>query len=153
MQFYTKSEQLGAGGYGKVHLVTRLQDGKRLAMKHLIKQKDADTLLFECSLSKMLGSPYITECVEVFKWNDKLSVIFELLEEGDLTNLPRSKNEKFYKYTMYCVAKGIEALHTKNILHRDIKAENILHRKNGDIKLTDLGLSVFLTSEASKRKT
>ena len=38
-------------------------------------------------------------------------------------------------------------MHKEHVLHRDIKSENILIRKNGDIKIADLGLSVFLNEE------
>ena len=95
----------------------------------------------------MLRCPYVVNCEEVFKYEDKIWVFLELLEEGDLTNLPTgfNENENCCKYTMYSVVMGIQALHNKNILHRDIKAENILHRSNGDIKLADMGLSIFLT--------
>lgn len=49
------------------------------------------------------------------------------------------------------MAKGLHALHSQNILHRDIKLENILHSKTGEIKLADMGLSIFLTSQEAHR--
>ena len=44
-------------------------------------------------------------------------------------------------------------MHRKNVLHRDIKSENILIRKNGDIKIADLGLSVFLHEQQMFRNS
>ena len=52
-------------------------------------------------MSKMLRCPYVINCEEVFKWREKIWVFLELLEAGDLTNLPRGYNEDFCKYTMY----------------------------------------------------
>jgi len=51
------------------------------------------------------------------------------------------------------VASGLRDMHNKNVLHRDIKSDNILCRADGDIKIADLGLSVFLTEQQSYRKT
>ena len=44
-------------------------------------------------------------------------------------------------------------MHKEHVLHRDIKSENILIRKNGDIKIADLGLSVFLNEEQMFRNS
>ena len=44
-------------------------------------------------------------------------------------------------------------MHNKNILHRDIKSDNILVRPNGEIKLADLGFSVFLSEQEAYRKS
>ena len=62
-------------------------------------------------------------------------------------------DENFIKYSIYMAARGIADMHAKHILHRDIKSDNILCRKNGDIKIADLGLSVFLTEQQAYRKT
>ena len=48
-------------------------------------------------------------------------------------------------YSIWCAAQGLSAMHQKNILHRDIKSDNILCSEKGDIKIADLGLSVSLT--------
>ena len=73
------------------------------------------------------------------------------MEGGDLKGIPKGYDEDFCRYTIQQVCLGLQALHQQNILHRDIKAENILHRENGDIKLADMGLSVFLTTAESMR--
>ena len=50
-------------------------------------------------------------------------------------------------------ARGLTDMHAMNILHRDIKSDNILCSRNGDIKVADLGLSVFLSEQQAYRKT
>ena len=116
-----------------------------------VNDKNAPHILYECSISKLVNSPNVVNCEEVFEFKDKLWVFLELLEEGDLSKLPRGYDEDFCRYTIQQVARGLQALHAQNILHRDIKAENILHRKNGDVKLADMGLSVFLTTQEQLR--
>ena len=51
-------------------------------------------------------------------------------------------SEDFCKYSLYQVALGLQAMHKHNILHRDIKSDNILCRANGEIKIADLGFSI-----------
>ena len=53
-------------------------------------------------------------------------------------------SEEFRRYSLYIVAEGLRDLHKQNIIHRDIKAKNILYRLDGTIKITDLGCAVQL---------
>ena len=61
--------------------------------------------------------------------------------------------EEFCRYTLYKVARGLQAMHRRNVLHRDIKSDNVLYSGGGDIKITDLGFSCFLSEQAEWRKT
>ena len=56
-------------------------------------------------------------------------------------------SEDFCRYTLYKVAKGLKAMHDMNVLHRDIKSDNILYSADGEIKIADLGLSCFLSEQ------
>ena len=56
-------------------------------------------------------------------------------------------SEDFIKYTVIMAAKGLKEMHNRNILHRDFKSDNILCNKEGDIKIADLGVSVFLSEQ------
>ena len=51
------------------------------------------------------------------------------------------------------VARGLKVMHDNNVLHRDIKSENILCRPDGTIKIADLGLSVFLHEQQMFRNS
>ena len=73
------------------------------------------------------------------------------MEGGALTDIVVKRkgnfSEAFVRWTLYQVAKGLKKMHDHNILHRDIKSDNILLRSNGDIKIADLGFSVFLSEQ------
>ena len=113
-----------------------------------MSKAERQSIINECSLIKALNSEYIVKCEDVFDYENRIWVFLELMEEGDLTSIILNSasryTEAFCKYTLYMVAMGLQVMHANNVLHRDIKADNILIRKNGDIKIADLGLSVFL---------
>ena len=88
----------------------------------------------------------ILNCLEAFDFNDKLWIIVELMDGGALTdiileNMGKIK-EELCAYIIKQVLKGLNFLHSKSIIHRDIKSDNILFNKEGAIKLADFGYAV-----------
>lgn len=79
------------------------------------------------------------------------------MEHGSMTNICIEDNEnyseEFCRYSLFKVAKGLNAMHNKNVLHRDIKSDNILYNGDGEIKITDLGFTCFLSEQAKWRQT
>ena len=79
------------------------------------------------------------------------------MEGGAITNIIVSKrggySEEFCKYSLYQVALGLKEMHSKNVLHRDIKSDNILCSPEGQIKISDLGFSTSLSQEEAYRRT
>ena len=77
--------------------------------------------------------------------------------ETDFTKIVTEKNGDlsvaFVKYSLYQAALGIQSMHTRNILHRDIKSDNILCNRNGEIKLCDLGFGAMLSQDRNWRST
>ena len=73
------------------------------------------------------------------------------MDQGAMTDICIEDNENysedFCKYSLYKVARGLLAMHNKNVLHRDIKSDNVLYSLDGQIKITDLGFSCFLSEQ------
>ena len=61
-------------------------------------------------------------------------------------------SEEFCRYTLYCVAKGLEAYHDMNLIHRSINGEAVLFNSEC-VKIVDCSDSIFLTSEESFRRS
>lgn len=99
----------------------------------------------------------ILQCFECFDFKKRLWVFLELMDCGALTQIiddHRSRyDEDFIKYTMLRTIQGLDFLHDRGIMHRDIKSDNILVSEKGDVKLADFGYSVLLSNEQKNRQS
>ena len=82
-------------------------------------------------------------------------IILEYMDQKSMLNICTINYDKytedFCKYTLFKVAQGLTKMHNQNVLHRDIKSENILSSKEGAIKIADLGLSKPVSPERKTR--
>uniref|UniRef100_A0A7S1VW90 Calmodulin n=1 Tax=Grammatophora oceanica TaxID=210454 RepID=A0A7S1VW90_9STRA len=105
---------------------------------------EIEPLKKEIQLLKRLDHPHIIKCHEVFDQGEgKLMIVLELCHGGDLASrLPYSEQEA--ANIMRQILKAVKHLHQHNIVHRDLKMENIMFSSKGDdavVKLIDFGLS------------
>lgn len=94
-------------------------------------------------LAKM-KTPFIVHLCYAFQTPDKLYLVMEYLPGGELFfHLRKEKkfDEERAKFYAAEIILALEYLHSKNIIYRDLKPENVMLDKDGHIKLTDLGLS------------
>lgn len=160
---------LGKGSFGEVYLTTK--EGSNL--KYATKKIDKNTLKStksrkyfdsEISILKEIDHPNIVKLIEVKETTRYNFIVMEYCNGGDLQKcLTEHKNkykkpfpEEVVQYLMRQIVSGIYYLHKKNILHRDIKLENILvnfdNEKDGrdrnmmkaKVKITDFGFSRHL---------
>jgi len=77
------------------------------------------------------------------------------LMDCDLTSLIETYHKRYSENVVKCilwqVLKGIEVLHERNIIHRDIKSDNVLVSKTGEVKLSDFGFSCQLEQKKPRR--
>ena len=97
----------------------------------------------------MLYHPNIIRCYDLFIDNSKqfIHIVLEFADGGDLKNYinrnyPLEEEELVDIFKQAC--EGLHCLHTNNIIHRDIKCENILMFTDGRCVITDLGLSKYI---------
>ena len=89
----------------------------------------------EANLISYLKSDELIKCFDLFYWSNTTFMMLELMEQGSMTDIcikgNKTYSEDFCRYSLYKVAKGLLAMHNKNVLHRDIKSDNILYSEDG----------------------
>jgi serine/threonine protein kinase len=153
---------IGRGGYGTVTAATRTADtpaGKKdewYAIKTLSKAAIAgehggiDSIMNERDILASVSSPFIVNMVHAFTDDTHCYLVLDLCLAGDLDYHMRcSQNAVFkedrMKFYIASVAVALEACHERNILHRDVKPENIVMDSEGFVRLTDFGISCQTT--------
>jgi len=142
-------QTLGTGSFGRVHLVKHKETGKYYAMKVLVKRqiiesKQVEHTINEKKILETLDHPYMVNLIGSFKDNRNLYIILEYVCGGELFSyLRQCKRLPNHVARFYAaeVVLAFEHLHSKDIIYRDLKPENLLIDKNGNIKITDFGFA------------
>lgn len=143
---------VGRGAFGKVMLVKKIEgknSGQIYAMKilkkaHIIKNDQVENTKAEQHILKEINHPYVVRLRFAFQNEDKLYLVMDYYNGGSLFyHLRKSKrfSEDRTRLYMAQLLTAIMHLHSKQIAYRDLKLENILMDEQGNIALTDFGLS------------
>jgi len=124
----------------------------------IIEENLSDHVKTEISLMKMINHPYIVKLCEVMSTQQKIILVMEYIQGGDLFSIitegteDRLTEDESRLYFQQMI-QAIEYCHSLKIIHRDLKPENILIDKvNKCIKISDFGLSTLLKSDYEKIK-
>ena len=158
---------LGKGSFSSVYLVKRKKDSKIYALKSVflekLSKKQQENSVNEVRILASIHNQNVISYKEAF-WDDSnstLNIIMEYADDGDLlTKIKQMKQEKVYfeeeKIWDYAIQiiKGLKSLHDKNIIHRDLKSENIfLFKKNSLCKIGDMNVSKVLKEKLLRTQT
>jgi len=140
---------VGKGSFGKVMQVKKKDTGKIYAMKvlkksHLVARKQVAHTQTERKVLENIEHPFIVSLRFAFQTEDKLYMILDYFTGGELFfHLKNTGRFKEYRAKFYAaeIILAIECLHSHNIVYRDLKPENVLLDDQGNIILTDFGLS------------
>ena len=150
---FSMGKIVGEGITGQVRLCTSKQDGTVWAMKSLnVSKMDAaqiDELRAEIQTLRKLDHPNIISIMEVFESANDICIILEHCDGGDLSQR-RFATESDVASIVYQLAEAVSHCHHNNIVHRDLKMENIMFasKDSDSIRLIDFGLSKkFLSKE------
>lgn len=144
-------KRIGTGARSTIYLAKDLQSKKEVALKRVKMEKPEDKRIFEqvqteYKVARRVDSPYVRKCYKLKKIRGISLRPKELLlsmEYFDGTSLEEGPTRSLVDILLIfrMVAKGLDAMHREQIVHCDIKPNNILVGESGNLKIIDLGQS------------
>ncbi|CAG8648424.1 11051_t:CDS:2, partial [Paraglomus brasilianum] len=151
MAQYQLGNCIGKGQFGAVYRALHLGTGQMVAVKRIKldgrKDEEIQQLMQEVELLKSLSHPSVVKYEAYIMTEDYINIILEYAENGSLLNTLKSFGnfpEKLVASYVVKILEGLSYLHNKHVVHCDLKAANILTTKNGNVKLSDFGVSLNL---------
>ncbi|KAJ2474024.1 rim15, signal transduction response regulator [Coemansia sp. RSA 2322] len=141
---------ISKGAYGSVFLAKKRATGEYYAIK-ILKKADmisknqiSNVKAERAIMMAQTGSPFVVRLLYTFQSRTNLYLVMEYLNGGDCAALLKAigvLSEDWARNYLAEVVLGIEDLHARNVVHRDLKPDNLLIDSEGHLKLTDFGLS------------
>ncbi|KAF3447983.1 hypothetical protein FNV43_RR08690 [Rhamnella rubrinervis] len=154
MERYELGRLLGQGTFAKVHYARDLSRGMSVAIKIIDKEKVLkvgmiDQIKREISVMRLIRHPNVVELYEVMATKTKIYFVMEYAKGGELFNkvakgkLKEDVARKFFQQLI----SAVDYCHSRGVFHRDLKPENLLLDENGNLKVSDFGLSALAESK------
>jgi len=148
-EHYRAGKMLGRGAFGKVNLGMHKLTRKLVAIKsinkeYLSEEKQRNKVMHEVNLLLKLRHESVVKLYETFQTGRHIMLVMELCAGGDLLNFVRKRkklDENIARVLFKQIIEGIAYIHSKKILHRDIKLDNIFLDGKGRVKIADFGVS------------
>ncbi len=153
---YLVNELIGVGGMANVYKATDVTDGKTVAVK-VLREEFCDNEEFlrrfknESKAIAMLSHPNIIRVYDVCFSHKMQVIVMEYVDGISLKEYLEEQSPLSWKETLHFITQVLRALshaHSKGIVHRDIKPQNVMLLPNAQIKITDFGIARFARSEA-----
>ncbi|ORZ17315.1 kinase-like domain-containing protein [Absidia repens] len=156
-KIYRNMTKIGQGASGGVFIAHTSKSDLPVAIKqmNLEQQPKKELIINEILVMKESKHKNIVNFIDSYLFKGDLWVIMEYMEGGSLTDVVTNNMIMEGQIAAVCkeVLEGLQHLHSKGVIHRDIKSDNVLLSSHGDIKLTDFGFCAQLNDTQAKRTT
>ncbi|KAL8860560.1 MAG: hypothetical protein Q9178_002912 [Gyalolechia marmorata] len=157
MKKYKNLNKIGQGASGGVFTAYEVTTNRCVAIKqmNLEQQPKKDLIINEILVMKDSKHKNIVNFMDSYLRQGDLWVIMEYMEGGSLTDVVTFNMMSEGQIAAVCreTLNGLQHLHSKGVIHRDIKSDNILLAMDGNIKLTDFGFCAQINESQNKRTT
>lgn len=148
MNRYELGRLLGQGTFAKVYHARSIISGQSVAIKMIDKEKVhkvgmMDQIKREISVMRLVRHPNVVQLYEVMASKTKIYFVMEHVKGGELFNKVakgKLKEDVARKYFQQLIG-AVDFCHSRGVYHRDLKPENLLLDENGNLKVSDFGLS------------
>ncbi|CAD8126510.1 unnamed protein product [Paramecium sonneborni] len=159
---YLFIKEIGKGAFGQVFQAKNIVTNEVVAIKCIARSKLSDhggivgqLINSEVEVLKQINNQHVVRIVQYLESVNQCYIVLEYCNSGDFEQLWQSRNKRIPENEainyMKQVLAGMQALHEKNILHRDLKLANILIH-NSTLKIADLGFSKQLSDPNQQEK-
>lgn len=154
MQRYELGRLLGQGTFAKVYYARNLKTGMSVAIKVIDKEKILkvgmiEQIKREISVMRLVRHPNVVELYEVMASKTKIYFVMEYVKGGELFGKVakgKLKEDVARRYFQQLIS-AVDYCHSRDVYHRDLKPENLLLDENGNLKVSDFGLSALAESK------
>lgn len=154
MERYELGRLLGKGNFAKVYHARNIKTGMSVAIKVIDKEKVMkvgmiEQIKREISVMRLVKHPNIVQLYEVMASKSKVYFVMEHVKGGELFNkVSKGKlNEDTAKMYFKQLISAVDFCHSRGVYHRDLKLENVLLDEDGNLKVSDFGLSALAESK------
>ena len=158
---YRRGKLLGKGGFARCFVFTDLDTnheyaGKVVQKSSLKRTRAREKLMAEIKIHRSLNHPHVVKFLRHFEDANNHYMIMELCPNQTLMEMVKRRKrltEPEVRYFLYQMVLALEYLHSKNIIHRDLKLGNLFLSPNMRIRIGDFGLSTQVDETGQKKTT
>ncbi|XP_019797470.1 serine/threonine-protein kinase SIK2 isoform X3 [Tursiops truncatus] len=151
--FYEIEGTLGKGNFAVVklgrHRITRTEVAIKIIDKSQLDAVNLEKIYREVQIMKMLDHPHIIKLYQVMETKSMLYLVTEYAKNGEIFDYLANHgrlNESEARRKFWQILSAVDYCHGRKIVHRDLKAENLLLDNNMNIKIADFGFGNFFKS-------
>uniref|UniRef100_A0A3B5KW11 Serine/threonine-protein kinase PLK n=1 Tax=Xiphophorus couchianus TaxID=32473 RepID=A0A3B5KW11_9TELE len=158
---YSKGKLLGKGGFARCYEMTDLSNNKMYAVKvipqsRVSKPHQREKITNEIDLHRSLSHKHVVKFSHYFEDHENIYIFLELCSRKSLAHIwkeRRTLTEPEVRYYLRQIISGLKYLHSRGILHRDLKLGNFFINENMELRLGDFGLAAKLETVEQRKKT